>query len=122
MTGEFADLMMGFIVSIGLIFGAIIYFFLTRIIKIEHDDFYNQWVKDGKPHGMPFWFPPKQETSLGFRSYPWNMGYKWLIKTPVWAENHLSANLMIKYYRITSILGWAALLIMFIILFSSIPR
>ena len=121
MTGESADLVMGIIFCIGLILGAIIYFFLTRIIEIEHDDFYDQWVKDGRPHGMPFWSPPKEEISLGFRSSPWIKGYKWLFTTPVWAKNQLPAAQMIKYYRITSVIALAALLIMFIILFASMP-
>lgn len=77
-------------------------FLLSRLTKIEHDDFHDQWEKDGRPHGMPFWFPLKEMNSLGFRSYPWYVGTWWLFKTPDWAKEHQSALKLLKYYRLVS--------------------
>ena len=43
------------------------YFLLSRLTKIEHDDFHELWEKDGNPHGMPFWFPHSGFDLINFR-------------------------------------------------------
>ena len=82
------------------ILGILSFFFLTRVIKIEHDEFPDAWQADGKPHGLPFWFPfndlsknPKPGTA------PWSIGYRWLLKPPQWAETHEKAAQMLRYFR-----------------------
>jgi hypothetical protein len=72
---------------------------LSRLLEIEHDEFHEQWVKDGRPHAMPFWFPLEELHLLGFRSYPWYMGYWWLFKTPDWVKRHPTASKLFRYYR-----------------------
>jgi hypothetical protein len=105
-----------------MIFAVFSYFFLTRLLKIEHDDFYEQWKKDGKPHGMPFWIPLKELGELGFRSYPWYKGTLWLFKTPDWVNQHQVAPQMFRYFRLTSYIAYFVLFVMFVILFASMPK
>jgi hypothetical protein len=92
-------------------------FLLSRLLKIEHDDFHDQWVKDGRPHGMPFWFPLDELQLLGFRSYPWYMGYWWLFKTPDWVKGHPAASTLFRYYRLVSYLIYFGLFGMCLLLF-----
>ncbi len=101
--------------------GVLSYFFLTRVIKIEHDDFPAQWEKDGKPHGMPFWFPMKELGELGFRSDPWSRGYRWLFKTPEWVKTHAKASQMLGWFRFTIYSAFFILFLMFAIVFVSMP-
>jgi hypothetical protein len=91
-------------------------FLLSRLTKIEHDDFHDQWEKDGKPHGMPFWFPLNDMFSLGFRSYPWFKGTWWLFKTPEWTKNHEKATNALRYYRIGSFFIYSSLIGVFLLL------
>jgi hypothetical protein len=77
-------------------------FLLSRLTKIEYKDFHDQWEKDGRPHGMPFWFPQNTMSSLGLRSYPWFVGTWWLFKTPEWTKNHETATKYLRIYRIVS--------------------
>jgi len=73
-------------------------FFLSRVIKIEHDDFPAEWKKDGKPHAMPFWYPAKEK----FDPYATNAlawGHQWLFKTPDWVKTNERASRMLKYFR-----------------------
>jgi hypothetical protein len=77
-------------------------FLLSRLLKIEHDDFYDQWEKDGRPSGMPFWIPLDDLHLMGFRSYPWFVGNLWLFKTPGWIKGHQDASKLLKYYRLVS--------------------
>ncbi len=97
-------------------------FLLSRITKIEHDDFHDQWEKDGRPHGMPFWFPLKEMSALGFRSYPWFVGTWWLFKTPEWTKNHETAAKLLRYYRIVSYLVYSGLIGVCLLLLLSAPR
>lgn len=77
-------------------------FLLSRLLKIEHNELHDQWEKDGRPHGMPFWFPLEELHLLGFRSYPWFVGYWWLFKTPEWVKGHPAASKLLSYYRFVS--------------------
>jgi hypothetical protein len=97
-------------------------FLLSRLLKVEHDDFHDQWVKDGRPHGMPFWFPLKELNSLGFRSYPWFVGTWWLFKTPDWVKGHESATQLLRYYRLVSYVIYLGLLAMCLLILLSSPR
>ena len=107
---------------IEIIMAVMSYFFLTRIIKIEHDDFFSQWEKDGRPNGAPFWFPLQEFGSLGFRSYPWFMGTLWLFKTPDWVKGHKTATKMLRYYRITSYFVYITLSSLCFLLFLYISK
>lgn len=98
-------------------------FLLSQLIKIEHDDFYDQWKKDGEPSGMPFWLPPSKEiSSLIFRSYPWYLGTLWLFKTPEWTKKHKVATNTLRYYRIVSYLIYSSLISMCLLVFFATPR
>ena len=77
-------------------------YLLSRLTKIEYDNFHDQWEKDGRPHGMPFWFPIKETSLLGLGSDPWRLGYSWLFKTPEWIMKHTTATKILRYYRIVS--------------------
>ena len=93
------------------------YFFLTRIIKIEHNDFYDQWVRDGKPHGLPFYYPQGELQSgfrSGFQSNPWRKGNRWLFKTPEWMKDHEGILRMVKYFRISTFSVYFILLLLLI--------
>ncbi|MBI5352389.1 MAG: hypothetical protein HZB50_07100 [Chloroflexi bacterium] len=97
-------------------------FILSRLTKIEHDDFHNQWEKDGRPNGMPFWFPLNEIQELGFRSYPWFVGTWWLFKTPDWVKGHQSAAKLLRYYRIISYFVYLGLIGICLIALLSGPR
>jgi hypothetical protein len=98
-------------------------FLLSRLTKIEHDDFYDQWKKDGEPSGMPFWFPSSNDMfSSGFRSYPWFVGTLWLFKTPEWTKKHKAANNLLRYYRIVSYLVYSGLISICLLTILSSPR
>jgi hypothetical protein len=77
-------------------------FLLSKLTKIEHDDYHDQWERDGKPHGLPFWVPKNERSVLGFRSYPGFVGIWWLFKTPEWTIGHKTAAKLLRYYRIIS--------------------
>jgi hypothetical protein len=104
------------------ILAIISYFLFARLVKIEHDNFYDQWEKDGKPHGIPFWYPSKKMGALGFRSYPLFISTLWLFKTPDWVINHPSAPKILRYYRFTSYIAFFVLFVMFVILVVSDPK
>lgn len=95
------------------------YFFLTRVIKIEHDDFPVQWEEDGNPHGAPFWFPFKDGRMEVLGASPWSKGYRWLFKTPDWVKIHDKAHRMFLYFRFTQYAAWSILFIMFAVLLIS---
>jgi hypothetical protein len=114
-----AQIVCGGILLVVLILPA---FLLSRLTKVEHDDFYNQWVKDGRPHGMPFWFDFKEPFSLSFRSYPWFVGTWWLFKTPEWVKGHQSATKLLSYYRLISYILYLGLFFVCLLIFLSSPR
>ena len=97
-------------------------FLLSRVLKIEHDDFHDQWEKDGRPSGMPFWFPLGELHLLGFRSYPWFLGYWWLFKTPDWVKGHQAASKALMYYRVVSYLLYLGLFGICLLLLLIAPR
>jgi len=80
------------------------FFLLTRLLKIEHTEFHDQWEKDGRPNGLPFWFPVNEPGAIGFRSSPWIVGYKWLFITPPWIKEHPLASRILLFYRVVSLL------------------
>ncbi len=121
-SSSFIDNLLNIALLVVGIFAVLSYFFLTRLFKIEHDDFYTQWQDDGKPHGMPFWFPMKELGELGSRSYPWFMGTLWLFKTPSWLINHEKAKKMFRYFRFTSYVAYGMLVVMFLLVSLSLPR
>jgi hypothetical protein len=93
-------LVLGFLSALTL--GYVSFSFLTRIIKIEHDEFFSEWEKDGQPHGMPFWFPVKEKNrALQLAADPWSKGYQWLFKMPDWIKAHERASQLFGYYRFT---------------------
>ena len=77
-------------------------FLLSQLLKIEHDEFHDQWEKDGRPSGMPFWFPLQELHLMGFRSYSGIVGISWLFKTPEWLKGHQPASKLLRYYRLVS--------------------
>ena len=83
-------------------------FLLSQLTKIEYENFRDQWIKDGKPHGKPFWYPSDEMSKLGFFSYPWFIGTWWLVKTPEWARKHKTASKILMYYRIISYLIYSS--------------
>jgi hypothetical protein len=107
------------VICVGILLVVLVlpYFLLSRLLKIEHDDFHGQWEKDGRPHGMPFWFPLEELHSLSFRSYPWFVGYLWLFKTPDWVRGHQAASRLLKYYRSLSYLLYLGLASICLLLF-----
>jgi hypothetical protein len=97
-------------------------FLLSRLLKIEHDDFRDQWERDGRPSGMPFWIPLDDLHLMGFRSYPWFVGYLWLFKTPDWTKGHLAASKLLKYYRFVSYFIYIGLFSICLLLVLSMPK
>ena len=122
MTTNFNSSFTRIVIEIALLVALVLpYFLLSRITKIEHDDFHQQWENDGSPHGMPFWFALKERGSFGFGSYPWFVGYRWLFKTPDWVKGHQDASKYLKLYRIVSFvfyIGWSVLCIGLLVLAS----
>jgi hypothetical protein len=101
-----------------LLIGNLSYFFLTRVIKIEHDEFPTQWKEDGSPHGMPFWFPMDEIRMGKIGADPWSKGYRWLFKTPDWVKTHEKAYKMFGYYRSTQYFVFFILFLILVILIS----
>lgn len=87
---------------IGLLILISPYLLWARLTKIEHDDFLPQWEKDGRPHGMPFWFPVDGEFSSSFRSSYSILGTVWLFRTPEWIKESSKARTILILYRISS--------------------
>ena len=104
---------------IAMIFAVLSMFFLSRIIKIEHDDFREQWKKDGSPHAMPFWYSVKD--GLGF-SGPWSKGYQWLFKTPDWIKKHKKGSRMLSYFRFTQMGAFFILFVIAATIFITAPK
>lgn len=78
-------------------------FFLHRIIKIQHDDYYDQWVEDGKPSVSPIFHPYEDPPTSGIYSYRQIiLGIKYLFKTPGWIKGDLVASKILSYYRLSS--------------------
>lgn len=77
-------------------------FLFSRLLKIEHDTFYAQWERDGRPVLFPFWIPWKKTQFLALHWYPWRMGYLWLFKTPDWVKENQKSWKLFKYYRLVS--------------------
>jgi hypothetical protein len=99
------------------IFLVLPYFLLSRLTKIEHDNFPDQWEKDGRPHGLPFWYPIQEFEFLGFRSYPGFMGTLWLFVTPNWVKEHSTASKLIWFYRFFLFFDYMILLGVCLLLF-----
>ncbi len=108
--------------SIFFIIVALPNFLLARLLKIEHDDFHPQWEKDGRPHGMPFWYPSEELQLLSFRSSPWRLGNIWLIKTPDWVKGHQAAAKLLMYYRLSSYSIYIGLIGLCLLVFLSTPK
>jgi len=88
---------------------------LSRLLKIEYDDFRSQWEKDGRPYSLPLWIP--SDTGIfSFRSNPWFVGYYWLFKTPDWIKGHKAASQALKNYRIISYVEYSLLLCLCLLL------
>ena len=115
-----AEISFNLFLWIAIIFATLSTFFLSRVIKIEHDDFPDQWEKDGKPHVMPFWFSVKD--GITGSSGPWSKGYRWLFKTPDWIKTHEKGYQMFRYFRFTQYATFIILFVMFGVLFVSMPK
>ena len=83
-------------------------FLLSRLIKLQHDEFKYAWLEDGRPILMPFWWPPNLKSHLGFRNHPWYVGNKWLIITPSWAKESPRALRLLRWFRLVSWSGLTA--------------
>jgi hypothetical protein len=77
-------------------------YFLSRLFRIEHDDFHDQWVEEGQPMSFPFWFPVKATRGFLFHPFPWLLGYKWMFKTPTWVKGYPAAKKQLFCYRVAS--------------------
>lgn len=86
-----------------LLIGVASYLSLAFLLKVEHDDFHEEWVKDGRPSGAPVWFPMKEMSTRPFSihpSYPWFRGLIWLFRTPEWTKQSARAHTLLLVYRI----------------------
>jgi len=84
------------------------YLLWARLTKIEHDDFPAQWEDDGRPLGMPFWFPVDGWFSSSFRSSYSILGTVWLFRTPNWVKESSKARRVFLWYRIASYIVYAS--------------
>lgn len=81
-----------------LIFSELAQYLLTvSLVRIEYDEFYAQWAKDGKPHGIPLWIPKEDYGTKGLMY----LRRKWLRIKPDWIEKSESAKIV--YRRLQSI-------------------
>ncbi len=85
------------------------YFLLARLTKLEHDSFHDEWLRDGNPHGLPFWVPVKELHAPGRPSHPGRVGRRWLVRTPAWALNSVSGMRMLTQYRVVTWFLYAVL-------------
>jgi hypothetical protein len=73
-------------------------FLNDTIIKYEYKNYYNNWVKDGKPSGY-FWNPKNEKISfiskLGFLKDRWS----WFISTPDWIKGDKKGLALLRIYR-----------------------
>lgn len=97
-------------------------FLLSRLLKVEHDEFHDQWEKDGRPSGMPFWFPTKELHLMDFRSYSGWVSTLWLFKTPEWVKGHPTASKLLRYYRLVSYVIYLGLFVACVLVLLAAPR
>jgi len=83
-------------------------FFLSRVFKIQYEEMYDLWVKEGCRFVMPFWFPPNETVTkerkaiFTFRNFSLSGSQVLLFKTPDWILNNQRARKMLGFYRLTS--------------------
>ncbi len=80
------------------------FFTWDNLIKLEHENFHHQWVKNGKPTGM-FWRPPNTSRSYSSGMATQKFMFVWLFKNPEWVESSDDGMRLIKRYRIL-VLVW----------------
>jgi ferric iron reductase protein FhuF len=83
-----------------------------NLIKLEHEKFHQQWIKDGQPPGM-FWRPEGSRPSFqgGFATQKSMLIL--LFRKPEWIAENAQACILLKKYRIL-VLAWNAGIIMWL--------
>lgn len=81
-----------------------------ELIRLEHNGYHEEWIKDGEPYGR-WWWPP-EVINPKFRVRPtknlWNgsfVGLIWLIETPDWIKADDQALMLLKQMRLFSLLA-----------------
>ncbi len=80
------------------------FFTWDGLIKLEHKNFYQQWINDGQPIGM-YWRPSKLLPSFHSGMATQKYMLIWLFKNPPWVESSDEALKLLRRYRIL-VLAW----------------
>src|SRR5262249_50736021 len=87
----------------GCIFAAFVSF--DRLLRIEHGNFPDRWVADGRPVGM-FWTPPGRSRYAASLATSFIM-FAWLFQTPDWVVNEPQACRLLARMRQFTFASWA---------------
>jgi len=91
--------MIVFIIFFGLMVLLFTAFFnFDTIVKIEHEKYNHEWIKDGKPIG--FFWRSSQCTWLSSAMALQRLSFRWLFTTPPWIRNDSDALLHLKRLRL----------------------
>jgi hypothetical protein len=83
------------------------------LIKLEHEKFHQQWIKDGQPPGM-FWRPEGSRPSFQGGIATQKSMLLLLFNKPEWIESSSQARNLLKKYRIL-VLAWNIGIILWLI-------
>jgi hypothetical protein len=89
-----------------LLIPILLWAFITfdNLIKLEHQKFHFQWMKDGEPSGM-YWRPANFHRSFRNGMATQKSMLLWLFKNPKWVESSDEASKLLKRYRVL-VLAW----------------
>ena len=83
-----------------------------RLLRLEHDRYRTEWVRDGAPIGF-FWVPPGTSVLPLSGNFKRDfVALKWLLRTPGWATQDSTAKLLLFRWRIAHAVYAIALLIL----------
>jgi hypothetical protein len=99
-----------------LLIPILIFAFITfdNLIKLEHEDFHKQWLRDKQPIGM-FWRPENYRASFGNRNASQKHMLIWLFKTPNWIEESDVASILLRRFRVLVLIWNLGVLLWFFV-------
>ena len=72
-----------------------------RLVRWEHDNRYDEWVRDGKPSGVLWRLPDSSFTGsyLAIR----RVQFWWMFSTPPWAASDPASRRLLRRWRISAL-------------------
>ena len=91
------------------------FFTFDKLVKLEYEEFHQQWVEDGEPAGM-YWRPAQSRSSSRSGNTTQRIMIAWFLKAPQWVESNTDASRLFKKYRIL-VLVWNFFIVLWFFLF-----